>query len=124
SRGLSPENLSDITSASEQRAELERELQSCRDQLAQVRERLSKAPTPISTKSQIEGEINRLLEQVNARFRSGGAEAQRLEIRYRFDTEAATDAALNHLVGRIDQASGTRPRIDHTRATLERVGSI
>lgn len=124
-RGLSPENLSDLASATEQKAGLQQELRKFEQQLMRCNEEFSVLKSPTSLRPTVEALIQQLLATVNNHFEGGPAEAQRIEICYRFDREAAEEAAVQWLIEDISRLMpSSRPRVDHAKNALSRAGDI
>lgn len=126
SQGLSSENLSDLTLASEQKAKLEKELARLQLERERLQEFLAVGLQLERKRESVEVAINKILSSVNQQFSSGAAEARRVEVRYVFDSAAAADAAIDWLVAQLAKAfpSDRQYRVDHVRNCLERAGEI
>jgi DNA repair protein SbcC/Rad50 len=123
-KNFSPENLHDITESPKQLADTTVRIQELEAQLVDTEHRLTLLNPSTDTRGIAEGVIRTLLEEINNRFESSHNEAKKIQLKYRFDEGAATDAAINWLVDDIGRVFlGNKPRSDHARSALERIGS-
>lgn len=125
SRGLSEENLRDISSASQQVAEAEALLQDRNAELERINADISLALIDPSKRAAFEEQVRAAVAALNGRFSSGHKEIRRLELKYTFDLEAASQSAIGWLQTQLTEAFPmARIRSDHVENVLERAGDV
>ena len=124
-RGLSAENLRDVASAGQQLSEVETLLRQVGAEIDRVNGALSVTDVSLVPRQDFEVEVAALVKKVNESFSADHAEVKRLELRYRFDTEAAADAAVDWLQSEIGKVfPAARVRSDYLRSVLDRTGDL
>ena len=125
SRGLSPENLRDVSDASAKAGEAGIEEKEAEAELVELEGRLEHVVLDTTVRSEFDTVTGECVSDVNRRFSGDHAEARRLELTHGYDTDAAEEDAIRWLSGELTARFGsTTVRSDHLRSTLEKAGPI
>jgi energy-coupling factor transporter ATP-binding protein EcfA2 len=122
-RGLSPDNVSDVSQATTKLAELSGQIEERERELSALAVAIENAADLSATRSGFEAAVETVLGQVNRTFADANRDLRKIEIRYRYDREAAEAAMLDELNDGLEKAFGRKSRSDHLAPELGRTGS-
>jgi exonuclease SbcC len=124
SRGYSAENLNDVAAASTRIADLSAEIDDSERLLASIAREIAKGQADSSPREAFEAILATHLEELNGIFADVHSDVKRIEIRYRFDREAANETLISLVGDDVERVLGKRLRSDHIEMELQKGGDF
>lgn len=120
-RGLSPENLSDVGSATETIAQLEEEIASLKTRIAALQIEMSQFTSKRAVAEQYAKAVEELLAPINVDLTGQSSEVKPIELRYSFDGEAFRASMIQYVASALGQIEGRAAREDYVESKLKEI---
>lgn len=120
-RGLSPENLSDVGSATETIAQLEEEIDILKTRIAALQIGMSQFTSKRAVAEQYAKAVEELLAPINVDLTGQSSEVKPIELHYSFDGEAFKASMIQYVASALGQIEGRAAREDYVESKLKEI---
>ncbi|MEY4480956.1 MAG: hypothetical protein RIQ84_118 [Pseudomonadota bacterium] len=124
SRGLSSENLGDVSRAAGRIAVLEREIPALSKKIDGLKGKLEKFSNNRSVVSRYTSLISNLLTPINISLSSQSEDVKAIELRYEFDEDSFNESVIELIAKSISSKDGRSQRTDFVKDKLSRVNFL
>jgi DNA repair protein SbcC/Rad50 len=118
-RGLSPESLSDVGRATERIAHLESDMKTLAARVSGVKSEIDAFVPDREAAERYVKAVESLLAPINAELKGQGSEVKPIELRYRFDMTAFSQAMIRYVADAVGRIEGRAPRPDYVESKLK-----